>query len=358
MTIVDSNGKQMVEYKCNSDGLRVRKVATSTGTTNYTLHGKNVVHLTNGNNSLHFYYDAQNRPAVVEFNWVPYAYVHNLQGDIIAIVDGNGNKVVEYKYDAWGKPISKTGSLASTLGTLNPFRYRGYVYDEESNLYYLRSRYYLPSVSRFINRDELIGTAKVGEHNLFAYCCNNPVDKMDLFGKTGVDAKFDAYLSQYYHMSLHDYRSVVIDGMIAMGYYYESISTMSDMGLYDCLVDEVAKTMTYDTEKGSMHIPNDTNEMMLLQELVSYSPDYYSQNKYDARDIAEACLARYYSETGKNYNTPADKIALEIRLHYNIFVSLLSIGITEKHTRVTDIIPTEGNFFQVGIDLLYSWGVK
>ena len=58
--------------------------------------------------------------------------------------DANGNKVVEYKYDAWGKPISKTGSLASTLGTLNPFRYRGYVYDEETNLYYLRSRYYHP----------------------------------------------------------------------------------------------------------------------------------------------------------------------------------------------------------------------
>lgn len=37
--------------------------------------------------------------------------------------------------------ISKTGSLAATIGTLNPFRYRGYVYDEETGLYYLRSRY-------------------------------------------------------------------------------------------------------------------------------------------------------------------------------------------------------------------------
>ena len=85
----------------------MRKVATTTGVTDYTLHGKNVVHLTNGTNSLHFYYDAQNRPAVVEYNWVPYAYVHNLQGDIIAIVDSAGTKVVEYKYDAWGKPIAK-----------------------------------------------------------------------------------------------------------------------------------------------------------------------------------------------------------------------------------------------------------
>ena len=97
-----------------------------------------------GNNNLHFFYDAQGRPAVVDFNGVKYGYVHNLQGDIVAIVDGGGNQVVEYTYDAWGRPLSKTGTKADTLGTLNPFRYRGYVYDEETGLYYLRSRYYNP----------------------------------------------------------------------------------------------------------------------------------------------------------------------------------------------------------------------
>lgn len=56
----------------------------------------------------------------MKLNWVPYAYVHNLQGDIIAIVDGNGNKVVEYKYDAWGKPVAKTGTMANALGII-PF---------------------------------------------------------------------------------------------------------------------------------------------------------------------------------------------------------------------------------------------
>ena len=55
----------------------------------------------------------------------------NLQGDIIGIVDASGSIVVEYKYDAWGKITARTGSLASTLGYLNPFRYRGYIYDEE-----------------------------------------------------------------------------------------------------------------------------------------------------------------------------------------------------------------------------------
>ena len=60
--------------------------------------------------------------------------IYNLQGDVVALIDANGTRVVEYGYDVWGNPISKTGSLAATIGTLNPFRYRGYVYDEETGL--------------------------------------------------------------------------------------------------------------------------------------------------------------------------------------------------------------------------------
>lgn len=62
--------------------------------------------------------------------------------------------MVSYTYDAWGKMISKTGTLATTLGMLQPFRYRGYIFDEETGLYYLRSRYYNPNLCRFINADD------------------------------------------------------------------------------------------------------------------------------------------------------------------------------------------------------------
>ena len=83
---------------------------------------------------LHFFHDSQSKPAFVEFEGVKYRYLHNLQGDIVGIVDAEGNLVVEYKYDACGKPIYEAGSLLSTLGSLNPFRYRGYVWDEETCL--------------------------------------------------------------------------------------------------------------------------------------------------------------------------------------------------------------------------------
>ncbi len=86
-------------------------------------------------------------------------------------------------YDAWGRQISKTGTLASTLGTLNPLRYRGYVYDEETGLYYLRSRYYNPNWGRFVSSDSLLGVAGgLLQHNVFAYCANNPTVRKDIEG--------------------------------------------------------------------------------------------------------------------------------------------------------------------------------
>ena len=98
---------------------------------------------------------------------------------MIALVDGTGTKVVEYTYDAWGKPTGKTGTMASTLGTVQPFRYRGYVYDEETGLYYLRSRYYRPEWCRFVSADFLLFVKKSGDKNCFSYCESNPVTRLD-----------------------------------------------------------------------------------------------------------------------------------------------------------------------------------
>lgn len=59
------------------------------------------------------------------------AYLHNGQNDIVKIIDGSGNTVVEYAYDSWGKQTSCTGTFLSTVGLNNPLRYRGYVYNSE-----------------------------------------------------------------------------------------------------------------------------------------------------------------------------------------------------------------------------------
>ena len=200
------NGRQLqkmqksgvtAEFVYNADGLRVQKTVNGLAT-KYTLHGKNVVHMTSGADELHFFYDAQNRPAVVVYNGTAYAYVKSLQGDIVAILDENGNTVVSYGYDAWGAPLWCTGELAETLGKVQPFRYRGYVYDEETGLYYLRSRFYNSSLCRFIDMDCLIHSG-----NTFAYCCNSPASMHDVCGTTG-DYAYDRdkvieYGRQYYN---------------------------------------------------------------------------------------------------------------------------------------------------------------
>jgi len=179
------------QFVYNENGLRVKKTVNGV-VTDYTLHGKNVVHMTRESDELHFFYDAQNRPAVVVYNGVPYAYVKNLQGDVIAILDAAGNVVVSYVYDAWGAPIGKSGSMAETLGMLNPFRYRGYVFDEETGLYYLRSRYYNAERCRFVNADKQIGCSKnIIEKNINAYCNNNPVNFVDYNGREPGDAFFE-----------------------------------------------------------------------------------------------------------------------------------------------------------------------
>ena len=191
------NGRQLqkmqksgetVEFVYNENGLRVQKTATSTGVTKYTLHGKNIVHMTQGSNELHFFYDAQNKPAVVVYNGTPYSYVKNLQGDIVAILDSNKNVVVSYVYDAWGRPVSCSGTMANTLGKINPFRYRGYVYDEETGLYYLRSRYYCASHCRFVNVDDVSNMVfRRVERNVFAYSANEPVMRTDHEGYESED---------------------------------------------------------------------------------------------------------------------------------------------------------------------------
>ena len=116
-------------------------------------------------------------------NGTAYYYAKDAQGDVTGIIDGSCNTVVTYAYDAWGKLLSTTGSLASTVGAVNPFLYRGYYYDSESGLYYLNSRYYDSQIGRFVSEDgQLNPDTGLAGNNLFAYCNNRPISGVDYDG--------------------------------------------------------------------------------------------------------------------------------------------------------------------------------
>lgn len=182
------DGTHSYTYSYNEDGLRPRKVVDGTDT-EYYYNGSVLMYMITGSGSTavkqRFSYDADgNLVAVVYKNGTStaytYYYLRNAQGDIVKLIDSNGNTLVEYLYDSWGKLLSVTGTLATTLGADQPFRYRGYVYDEETGWYYLQSRYYDPETCRFISADVLLSTGQgVIGHNSFAYCLNNPICRVD-----------------------------------------------------------------------------------------------------------------------------------------------------------------------------------
>ena len=172
-------GTDAVAYSYDENGLRLQKTVNNV-VTDYYYNGKVLIGLAKGNDTLRFSYDAAGLAQAVNHNGTYYYYLRNGQGDIVKIVDGSGTTVVEYSYDSWGKQLSCTGTLATTLGVLNPFRYRGYVYDEETGFYYLKSRYYDPETCRFISADVLLSTGQgVIGHNCYAYCNNNPIGLVD-----------------------------------------------------------------------------------------------------------------------------------------------------------------------------------
>ena len=173
-----------IQMNYDSNGMRTQKSVDGVKTNYYYDSSNNLFALTQGNDTLFFYYDNSGEVMSVSCNGTMYFYIKDLQGDITEIVDKDGKAVAEYAYDAWGNMLTEdNGTL--TIGKLNPFRYRSYVYDEETGLYYLQSRYYDPLTGRFLNADVYADTQSGTplSTNMFAYCENNAINKSDDEGK-------------------------------------------------------------------------------------------------------------------------------------------------------------------------------
>ncbi len=171
-------------YTYDADGMRTSR-SNGSNTYRYVYNGGKLRQMTVGDDTLQFMYDANGVPMSMLHNGTLYYYVTNIQGDVVAILNTTGTAVVAYSYDAWGNATATTDSMAATLGVLNPLRYRGYVFDTETGLYYLQSRYFNPQMARFINADDpayLGADGALLTYNLFAYCRNNPIMQYDSTG--------------------------------------------------------------------------------------------------------------------------------------------------------------------------------
>ena len=199
MSKANGSGTENVNYTYDAAGHRIAKehemvvevdgeVYRNGSTAKYTYLGDTltemqIINVDESIDTFHFTYDATG-PMSMTFCGAEYFYLKNAQGDVTGIVNAAGTQVVAYTYDAWGKLLSTTGTMAGSIGTLNPLRYRGYVYDTETGLYYLNSRYYNPETGRFINADGYVSTGQgIVGNNMFAYCGNNPVKRLDSTGE-------------------------------------------------------------------------------------------------------------------------------------------------------------------------------
>ena len=184
-----------VSFTYNADGIRTSKYYFNVKH-EYMLNGSQIIGETwtdeEGDEYMLIYlYDENGSPIGMKYRTQYYAegvfdcyfFEKNLQGDIVAVYNDEGAMIGAYAYDAWGNVKVTYGSNNYIVTRLNPFRYRGYYYDVETGFYYLQSRYYNPSWGRFLNMDDsgVITATPMGltDKNLYAYCDNNPVMRMD-----------------------------------------------------------------------------------------------------------------------------------------------------------------------------------
>ena len=176
-----------------------------------------------GNQLLVYFYDDAGLPMGMMYRNSSYAdkqfdyylYEKDVFGNILAIYNASGTKVASYCYDAWGNCTVLTNT--NGIGVMNPFRYRGYYLDTETNLYYLQSRYYDSYTGRFINADGQLNGGLLG-YNLFAYCENNPVMYTDPTGEFLLSALIiGAVIGAVALFALTAYTDYVDDGEIFNG---------------------------------------------------------------------------------------------------------------------------------------------
>lgn len=191
-------------YTYDFNGVRTSKTLTADKKSfviNYIYDGNNLIAEQRGSKWITYFYGVDG-VAGFEYDNNTYVYRKNVQGDVTHIYkqlsNGKLEFVAQYVYDAWGNHIilDVDGKVidfdTTSIAHINPFRYRSYYFDVETQLYYLQTRYYDAALGRFISADsiEYLDPETLGGLNLYAYCNNNPTMAIDPEGTWNWDLFF------------------------------------------------------------------------------------------------------------------------------------------------------------------------
>ena len=202
-----TKGDVSASFDYDADGLRTTKTVGTSRVDYYRAGGLLLgeVH-TDGDESytINYMYDESGRMLGFRLDGAEYYYVRDYSGDVTGLINSRGELIGSYLYDPWGVLLEtylntfeeETAEWTDAdraeymrVLNLNPIRYKSYYYDTETGFYYLQSRYYDPITTRFTNADNQISTSSdLSELNLFAYCGNNPISRVDSSGQFWLSA--------------------------------------------------------------------------------------------------------------------------------------------------------------------------
>lgn len=194
----NDNDENAIIYEYNSQGIRTKKI-TPSETTTFELEGKKIIRMnkvtSTENVILDFVYDASSRLVGVNTIEGNYFYVRDITGNIIGLIDKNGNFVVKYEYDAWGKLLEELPSEDDEdlciAARFNPFIYKDAYYDSETGLMFMGLSYYSPEFCRFIQpvNTSTLNSCSINEINLYSFTNNNPIDIVCTYHNSGNNLK-------------------------------------------------------------------------------------------------------------------------------------------------------------------------
>ena len=331
-----TKGDLNITYKYNADGLRTQKTVNGV-VHDYGYDSENrLVYEKHGEEYEMFYrYDVDGRLFQVIRNMINnnnYKYYNymttNHFGDVVDLRDGNGTVYVKYNYDNWGKLISVTNAngvayAANSNAHYMSIRYRGYIYDHDTGLYYLQSRYYDPETGRFLNADDVnfIGYSRENlSYNTFAYCENNPVNFSDYVGNFPNINKLFELLEKIISII------IILKDNVEDYTYYKDSYTKGKVYIIDSQVEDYVNSTKESVYVVDYRKDKDPNMRILSS--------YRIKNKKYQREIADILL-EYNKKYPVNpsWKRTKDSIVDEWRFHNLAY----NIGYKRKRTADTDL---------------------
>ena len=307
----------------------------------------------NNYNYIYYYYDNSGIIGI-RYNNIDYYFRKNIFGDIISIYDSFGNLLINYQYDSYGNYTiydlnNNIVEDDSSIGIINPIRYRGYYYDNEFDLYYLKNRYYSSKLRRFLSIDDTnyLDPNNVFGLNLYNYCLSNPISFIDPKGQNKIsideiENNIDSIVSCFNEVTYTDIAAKFETAISGFGYEFGttySISNAHDNSILSFFSSTDAKDSSFQFGiKINLGFVGFGLSIGTDAIAVSMSVDKYSIELFDGKELGIT-----FAIEGNNIKKYAKFYINRFKLACNTAVAVVAAGVSLA------------GFPQVGVEIVAAY---